>query len=100
MTPQIGIWQRSCTLACAFLVSACATESLEWQQRTEKDFPARVNWVISQFGNVLDAKRGLRYGTWTVTSGEGGPYANYQCPQDGICEINISNLQCQESTGG
>jgi hypothetical protein len=59
-----------------------------------------VNWIISQFGNVLDAKRGLRYGSWTVTSGEGGPYATYQCPQEGICEINISNLQCQRSTGG
>ena len=59
-----------------------------------------MNWIISQVGNVLDAKRGLRYGTWTVTSGEGGPYATYQCPQDGICEINISNLQCRQSTGG
>ena len=26
--------------------------------------------------------------------------ATYQCPQPGICEINISNLQCQRSTGG
>jgi len=59
-----------------------------------------VNWIISQVGNVLDAKRGLRYGTWTITSGEGGPLATYQCPQGGICEINISNLQCQQSTGG
>ena len=48
----------------------------------------------------MDAKRGLRYGTWTVTSGKGGPLATYQCPQGGICEINISNLQCQQSTGG
>jgi hypothetical protein len=83
------------------LISACAAPAaLEWQQHTENEFPTRVNWVISQVGNVLDAKRGLRYGTWTVTSGEGGPYATYQCPQDGICEINISNLQCQQATGG
>ncbi len=87
-------------LACALLVSGCATKSLEWQRHTEDEFPTRVNWIISQVGNVLDAKRGLRYGTWTVTSGEGGPYAAYQCPQDGICEINISNLQCEQSTGG
>jgi hypothetical protein len=102
MPPQeINIWQYFCAFACALLVSACATtDSLEWQERTENDFPARVKWVTSQLGNVLDAKRGVRYGSWTVTFGEGGPYANYQCPQRGICEINISNLQCQQSTGG
>jgi hypothetical protein len=99
--PRLGIPQRLCALVCALLVSACAAPAtLEWQQHTENEFPTRVNWVISQVGNVLDAKRGLRYGTWTVTSGEGGPYATYQCPQDGICEINISNLQCQQATGG
>jgi hypothetical protein len=87
-------------LACGLLVSGCATKSLEWQRHSEDEFPTRVNWIISQVGNVLDAKRGLRYGTWTVTSGEGGPYAAYQCPQDGICEINISNLQCEQSAGG
>jgi hypothetical protein len=87
-------------LACALLLSGCATKSLEWQQHTEDEFPTRVNWIISQVGNVLDAKRGLRYGTWTITSGEGGPLATYQCPQGGICEINIRNLQCQQSTGG
>src|SRR4030095_14369923 len=86
-------------LACALLHSGGASKSLEWQQHTEDEFPTRVNWIISQVGNVLDAKRGLRYGTWTITSGEGGPLANYQCPQGGICEINISNLQCQQSTG-
>lgn len=87
-------------LASVMLISGCATKSLEWQQHTEDEFPTRVNWIISQVGNVLDAKRGLRYGTWTITSGEGGPLATYQCPQDGVCEINIRNLQCQQSTGG
>ena len=85
--------------ACALMVSGCATNSLEWQQRTENDFPARVS-VISKLGNVLDAKRGLRYGSWTITSGEGEPYATYQCPQDAICAIIISNLQCEQSAGG
>ena len=87
-------------LTCALLLSGCATKSLEWQQHTEDEFPTRVNWIISQVGNVLDAKRSLRYGAWTVTSGEGGPSATYHCPQEGICEINLSNLQCQQSTGG
>ena len=87
-------------LACALLISGCATKSLEWQRHTEDEFPTRVNWIISQVGNVLDAKRGLRYGTWTVTSGVGGPLATYQCPKDGICVINIRNLQCQQATGG
>ena len=86
-------------LACALLLSGCASKSHEWQRHTEDEFPARVNWIISQVGNVLDAKRGLRYGSWTVTSGEGGPYATYECPQGGICEIKISNLQCQQSPG-
>lgn len=100
MPPQkINIWQHLCAFACALLVSGCATDSLEWQRRTENDFPARVKWITSQVGNVLDAKRGLRYGSWTVTSGEGEPYATYQCPQDGICAIIISNLQCEQSPG-
>ncbi len=92
--------QLFCALACALLVSGCVTKSHEWQQHTEDEFPTRVNWIISQVGNVLDAKRGLRYGTWMVTSDKGGPLATYQCPQGGICEINISNLQCQQATGG
>src|SRR6478736_5031712 len=96
----IGMRQYCCALACALLLSGCVTKSHEWQQHTEDEFPTRVNWIISQVGNVLDAKRGLRYGTWTVTSGKGGPLATYQCPQGGICEINISNLQCQQATGG
>ena len=96
----IGMRQLFCAFACALLISGCVTKSHEWQQHTEDEFPTRVNWIISQVGNVLDAKRGLRYGTWTVTSGKGGPLATYQCPQGGICEINISNLQCQQATGG
>src|SRR5215213_3154792 len=87
-------------LACALLISGCATKSLEWQRHTDDEFPTRVNWIISPKGNVLDANGGLQYGSWMVISGEGGPYAIYQCPQDGICEINISNLKCQQSTGG
>src|SRR6476661_8285741 len=97
---EIGIPQRLCALVCALLISGCAAKSHEWQRHSEDEFPTRVNWIISQVGNVLDAKRGLRYGTWTVTSGEGGPLANYQCPPGGICEINIRNLQCRQSTGG
>ena len=99
--PKQFMRQYCFALACALLISGCTTtQPLEWQQHTKDEYPTRVNWIISPLGNVLDAKRGLRYGNWTVTSGEGGPYATYQCPQDGICEINISNLQCQQSTGG
>ncbi len=97
---KIVIRQYLSALACALLISGCATQSLDWQRSTDNEFPTRVKWIISQVGNVLDANRGLRYGTWTVTSGAGGPYATYQCPQGGICEVNIGNLQCQESTGG
>ena len=97
---ELSMRRHFYVLACALLVSGCATKSHEWQQHTEDEFPTRVNWIISQVGNVLDAKRGLRYGTWTVTSDKGGPLATYQCPQGGICEINISNLQCQQATGG
>jgi hypothetical protein len=100
MRRQIDIRQHLYALAFVLLVSGCAADSLEWQRRTENDFPARVNWITSQVGNILDTERGLRYGSWTVTSGAGGPYATYQCPQGGICEVNIGNLQCQQSTGG
>ena len=97
---RIGKRQHLWALALALLASGCATKTLEWQRHTEDEFPTRVNWIISQVGNVLDAKRGLRYGVWTVTSGEGGPLATYECPEQGICEIKISNLQCKQSTGG
>ena len=86
-------------VACVMLISGCASESYEWQRRTEKEFPARVDMMISQLGNVLDAGHGLQYGPWMVMSREGGPVATYQCPQGGICEIHITNLQCEHSNG-
>src|SRR4029453_13807952 len=91
--------QHFCAFACVLLISGCATESFEWQRRQKSDFPARVDMVITRLGNVLDAKRGLQYGPWTVMSGEGGPVATYECPEGGICIITISNLQCEHSTG-
>ena len=88
-----------CAFAYVLLIWGCASESLEWQRRTSNDFPARVDMVITQLGNVLDEKRGLQYGPWMVKSGEGGPAATYQCPEDGICEIKITNLQCEHTNG-
>lgn len=86
--------------ACALMVFGCATDSLLWQRYTENDFPARVNSVTTQLGNVLDAKNELGYRTWTVKFGEGKPYASYNCPQNTICAIIISNLRCDHSAGG
>jgi opacity protein-like surface antigen len=96
---QINMRQYFCAVACVLLISACATEPLEWQRRTKNDFPARVDMVITPLGNVLDEKGGLQYGPWTVMSREGGPAATYQCPEDGICEIKIDNLQCEHANG-
>jgi hypothetical protein len=86
--------------ACALMVSGCATGSLLWQRHTENDFPAQVHSVNTQLGNVLDAKHRLTYGSWTVSFGEGQPYASYNCPQNANCEIIISNLRCDKSAGG
>jgi hypothetical protein len=86
--------------ACALMVSGCATGSLLWQHHTENDFPAQVHSVTSRLGNVLDANRELTYGSWTVRFGKGKPYASYNCPQNTNCEINISNLRCDDSAGG
>ena len=86
-------------LACLLLISGCASGSREWQQRTEQDFPAGVSSIMTQLGNVLNENTGLGYGSWTVTFGEGGPYATYLCPKGGLCEIKISNLQCAQSGG-
>jgi hypothetical protein len=59
-----------------------------------------VKWITTPVGNVLDAQRGLTYGSWTVTFGKGEPHASYQCPQEEpICLIIISNLQCEQSSG-
>ncbi|HEX6950721.1 MAG TPA: hypothetical protein VF127_14055, partial [Nitrospira sp.] len=80
-------------VACLLLIAGCASESRDWQQRTEKDFPAGVSSIITQLGNVLDENSGLGYGSWTVTFGEGGPYATYLCPKGSVCEIKITNLQ-------
>src|SRR5262245_2056667 len=100
LSSQTNLRQHCCAVACLLLISGCATESLEWQRRTKNDFPARVDMVITRLGNVLDEKRGLQYGPWSVMSGKGGPYATYQCPEGGVCEINISNLQCEHATRG
>lgn len=92
--------QHLCVFACTLMVLGCATSSLLWQRYTENDFPARVNSVTTRQGNVLDAKSGLTYRSWTVSFGEGKPYASYKCPQNTICEIVISNLRCDHSAGG
>jgi outer membrane protein len=95
----MDVRQHFWAFACVLLISGCATDSLEWQQRTENDFPARVDMVITRLGNVLDEKRSLQYGPWSIMSAEGGPAATYECPTGGICEIHISNLQCEHSNG-
>jgi outer membrane protein len=95
----IHMRQHVWALAGVLLISGCAVESHEWQRRTKNDFPARVDMIVTRLGNVLDEKRGLQYGPWTVMSGEGGPVATYRCPEGGICEIDISNLQCEHSNG-
>jgi hypothetical protein len=92
--------QHLFALACALMVSGCATDSLLWQRYTENDFPARVHSVETRLGNVLDAKNELTYGSWTISFGEGNPYASYNCPQDASCAIIISNLRCEHSAGG
>jgi outer membrane protein len=85
--------------ACALMVFGCATDSLLWQRYTENDFPAQVHSVNTPQGNV-DAKNRLTYGSWTVSFGEGTPYASYNCSLYTICEITISNLRCDHSAGG
>lgn len=83
---------------CAVLITGCASPPLLWERYTEKDFPARVRSVTTALGNVLDEKRVLKYGSWTVGFGKGIPYAFYKCtPQE--CEITIRNLKCDNSGG-
>jgi hypothetical protein len=91
--------QHLTAVACALMVFGCATGSLLWQRYTENDFPARVDSVNTPLGNV-DAKNKLTYGEWTVSFGEGKPYASYNCSLFSICEISISNLRCDHSAGG
>jgi hypothetical protein len=86
--------------ACALMVLGCATNSLLWQRFTEKDFPARVDSVMTQFGDSLDPKNTLTYGSWKIGFGKDKPNASYKCPQDSICYIVISNLRCDHSAGG
>lgn len=87
-------------LACALMVLGCATNSLLWQRFTEEDFPARVDSVMTQFGESLDLKNTLTYGPWKIGFGKDKPNASYKCPQDSICYIVISNLRCDHSAGG
>ena len=86
-------------VACAVLMMGCATEPLLWQRYTQNDFPARVRSITTALGNVLDANRGLKYGSWTVSFGKGIPYAFYKCPRINECEILITNLKCEASDG-
>jgi hypothetical protein len=87
--------------ACAVMVLGCATNSLLWQRFTEKDFPARVDSVMSPFGDSsMDTEHRLTYGPWKIGFGKDKPTASYNCPQDSICYIVISNLRCDHSAGG
>ena len=90
--------RRLLVWVCAVLIMGCFTEPLLWQRYTEKDFPARVRSVTTALGNVLDEKRVLKYGAWTVSFGKGIPYEFYKCtPRE--CEILIRNLKCDASDG-
>lgn len=86
--------------ACALMVLGCATNSLLWQRFTEKDFPARVDSVMTRLGDSLDAEHRLTYGSWKIGFGKDKPNASYNCPQDSTCSIVISNLRCEHSAGG
>jgi len=82
------------------MVFGCATDSFLWQRYTENDFPAQVQSITTTLGGIVDAKNKVTYGPWTVSFGEGNPYASYNCSLYSICEINISNLMCDHSAGG
>src|SRR5215475_8819225 len=86
--------------ACGVLVVGCATGALVWQRYTENDFPAQVQSITTTLGGIVDAKNKVTYGPWTVSFGEGNPYASYNCSLYSICEMNISNLMCDHSAGG
>jgi hypothetical protein len=92
--------QHLAGFACALMVLGCATDSLLWQRFTEKDFPARVDSVMTRFGDSLDTEHTLTYGPWKVGFGKDKPNAFYNCPQDSICYIVISNLRCDHFTSG
>jgi hypothetical protein len=53
--------------------------------------------MTTALGNVLDEKRVLKYGAWTVSFGKGIPYAFYKCAPNRECEITIRNLKCESS---
>jgi len=84
----------------ALMVLGCATNSLLWQRFTKEDFPARVDSVMTRSGDFLDTEHRATYGPWKIGFGKDKPNASYNCPQDVICYIVISNLRCDHSAGG
>ncbi len=80
--------------------SGCAEDHLLWTRFTENDFPARVNSIVTQLGNLLDSQNNLQYGQLTVAYDTEKPLASYQCPPDTYCKISISDLKCVHSIHG
>jgi hypothetical protein len=51
-------------------------------------------------GDHIDSEHPLIYGPWTVAFDHNKPEASYNCPENTLCYIMISNLKCVRASSG
>jgi hypothetical protein len=73
---------------------ACATSPYRWTQLTQANFPAPVNQLITEYGNLLDQRHRSGYGEWDVSTTSEPPTATYACTPGEMCHIVVSRLHC------
>ena len=72
----------------------CASSPYRWTQLTPANFPAPVNQIITEYGNLLDQRHRAGYGEWDISMIGEPPMATYGCPSHESCRIVVSKLHC------
>ena len=77
-------------------LTACATSpsSYKWTHIAPSNFPAKVDQIITEYGNLLDQRHRSGYGEWDVRVTGDPPVATYICLSPGACQIIVNKLQC------
>ncbi|MGH7230992.1 MAG: hypothetical protein ACREJU_06470, partial [Nitrospiraceae bacterium] len=73
-------------------LAGCASPSYRWTQLTQASFPAKVNQIITEHGNLLDQRHRAGYGEWDVTAANEPPTATYACLPGDTCHIVVNRL--------
>jgi hypothetical protein len=82
-------------LCVIFLTFGCTgPSSYRWTELPQAQFPAQVNQIITEYGNLLDRRHRAGYGEWDVSAISEPPMATYTCLPHEACHIVVSKLHC------